>query len=174
MKDRDEDLFHKVFEELFHKYKRKVYLTAYQMLNNHEEANDILQGAFLRAYKSFRGFRKEAQFSTWIHRIAVNLCIDRIRRRRPQYTLDENIEIKGLESENPQKILEAKELHQSLTKALESLPPQQKAAIVLHTLQGLKHKEVAAILGCSPGAVKVNLYHGRKMLKEKLKEEMLI
>jgi RNA polymerase sigma-70 factor (ECF subfamily) len=171
---KDEDLFRKIFEELFHKYKKKVYFTAYQMLNNHEEASDILQEAFLRAYKSFKGFRKESQFSTWIYRIAVNLCLDRIRRKRPHYTLDENIQIKGLESENPQKILEAKELHKSITEALESLPSQQKAVIVLHAFQGLKHKEIANILHCSPGAVKVNLYYGRKNLKEKLKKEMLI
>ena len=174
MKEKNKDLFRKIFEELFEKYKKKVYFTAYRMLNNHEEASDVLQEAFLKAYKSFRGFRRESQFSTWIYRIAANLCIDRIRRKWPQYSLDENIEIKGWESENPQNILEAKELHNSVTKALGSLSPQQKAVVVLHTFQGLKHKEIAEILGCSVGAVKVNLYHGRKYLKEKLKKENLI
>lgn len=166
------------FDELVNRYKKRVYGIAYRMTNNHEDALDLSQEAFIRVYKSISKFKGRSNFHTWLYRITVNLCINHLRNQSRQRHLpfDERIEVaggRGLVSEwwsNPRKALENKELQQDLTAAIDSLPPRQRTVFVLRQLEGLSHKEIAAILKCSVGGVKANLFQALRKLRDRLRE----
>jgi RNA polymerase sigma-70 factor (ECF subfamily) len=157
------------FRVLVERHQRKAFAVALGIVRDHDEALDICQEAFLRAYRGLDGFDGGSQFFTWLYRILHNLAIDSLRRRRPQtVSLDDAanaIPVAETSSEgNPERNLWQKELCASLDAGLEALSPVQRAVLVLREVQGLSYKEIAKSVGCSIGTVMSRLFHARRRL----------
>ena len=153
------------FGELVKRYQKRIYHLIYQMTFNHEDANDLSQEAFLKAYKSLNKFKRESSFYTWLYRIAINLLINHLKKRKNERkNLDFNIHY----TNSPQRILENKEFYTKLKETISMLPFSQRIALNLVVNHGLSHKEVAKIQGCSEGTVSWRIFQARKFLKEKL------
>ena len=160
------------FTDLVNRYKKRIYYLAYSLTNNHADALDLSQEAFIRAYRSIPRFRGKSSFYTWLYRITVNLCLNHFKKKakRKEVSFDERIEVAQVDWwSNPKKALENKELQEHLTKAINALSPRQKTVFTLRHLEGLSHKETASILGCSIGNVKANLFLALQKLRERLK-----
>jgi len=166
------------FEELVAKYERKVYTIAYRFMGNHEDANDLAQEAFLKAYQSLKSFRQEASFATWISRIIANVCRDQLRKakRTKLSSLDEEVWLeestvkKQLKDERPtpEQAYEGKELKEYLQGLVNNLTPEYKMVIVLRDIQGYSYEEIAEMLDCSLGTVKSRLNRARKALRDQI------
>ena len=162
------------FETLAAQAEKQVYTTCLHMMGNAQDAMDCAQETMLRAYRSFSSFRKEARFSTWITRIAMNVCSDELRRRRPAVSLDQMREEAGFDppskEKSPYAQLEEKERLALLRKALGELPEDVRQLIVLRDIKGLSYDEIAAILSLPLGTVKSRISRARDKLAEKLKQ----
>lgn len=161
------------FQELVARYYAKVFMVALGILNQREDALEIAQETFFRAFRKIRGFRGGATFYTWIYRIAVNLSIDfqRRQKRTPmefRETLDQISEEQIDSASDPYRDLQKSELGKRLLAAIDDLTPDHKTVIVLRTVEGLSYKEISRILGCSEGTVMSRLHYARKKLQEKL------
>lgn len=158
------------FEQLFQKYGRRVHALAYRFTSDPQEAEDILQTAFLRAYEHIVGHRRIQSLYPWLCRVTVNLANDYHRSNRPQ----EQVEAMNLSSHsvwaNPERTVENRELGEKINAAMEQLPTRQREAFLLKTVTGLPHKEIADILGCSRAAVRANLYQAIGKLRESLRK----
>lgn len=173
------------FGELVALFEKKVYNLAYRFTNNDDDALDLAQEAFLRAFTNLNDFRGTSSFGTWIHRITANLCLDEIRRRRrqPVYSLDvavtteEGGEVERQlvdESDTPLETVEKRELQAEIQAGINSLDDEFRLAVVLRDLQGHSYEEIAEIMGVSIGTVKSRISRGRRALKEKLTSRELI
>lgn len=166
------------FEELVAKYERKVYAIAYRFMGNPEDASDLTQEAFLKAYQSIKSFRQEASFSTWICRIVSNVCRDQLRKnkRQSQNSLDEDVWLeegtvqKQLKDQRPtpDEVYESKELKEYLQGLINNLNPEYKMVVILRDIQGYSYEEIAQILDCSLGTVKSRLNRARKALRDQI------
>jgi RNA polymerase sigma-70 factor (ECF subfamily) len=165
------------FNELVRIFERKVYAYAYQMLGNHTEAGEILQETFVRLVKNIARLRSDTNFTSFVFRIATNLCIDQLRRRqRKMVNIEEgDIEATGqfqLEMARsvvtPDEELERKELLSLINGAIAELPPKQQATIILHDIEGYSKEEIATIMDCPQATVRSNLHIARSKVKKKL------
>jgi len=174
----DED----AFNGLVLKYQDKVINTCYRLLGNYEEANDSAQDTFIRVYRSLNKFRFDSSFSTWLYRIAVNGCKNKLgslkqRIGRRMVRLDNPVETEegsytievGDESMSPGKALERKEIDAIIQRAIDSLPEDQKTVVVLRDIEGLSYEEVEKVTGYKAGTVKSKLARSRRRLRKKLK-----
>ena len=167
------------FEDLISGYEKKVYNTVYRFFNNAEDAMDITQEIFIKVFTSLHGFRENSSFSTWLYRIAVNTCIDFLRKKREDtLPIKEEMaissEIKfGSHTELPEEFVEKQELKQALMKAINTLPEEQRMCVILRDIQGFSYTEISDIMTCSLGTIKSRLCRGRRALKEKLKDPEL-
>ena len=161
------------FEELVLEYEKKVYNVALRMLNNSEDAADMTQEAFIKAYNSLSSFRGDSKFSVWLTRIVSNLCLDfmRSRNRRPTVSLsmeDEDGEDVQLDiadtSQSPEQLLERSLTRESVRRGLQSLPEDYREILLLREIQGLSYDEIAAALDIEVGTVKSRIFRGRKKL----------
>jgi RNA polymerase sigma-70 factor, ECF subfamily len=145
------------FDVLVERYQRQVYRLCYRFVNNHEDANDLAQDVFLKAYKSIGGFRGDSSFSTWLYRIAVNTCLNLRSARRPETAeLPEGL-ADGAPSASER--LERNDEAARVRAAVRRLPEKQRATLILKIYHDLTHEEVAAVLGSTVGTVKANLFH---------------
>ena len=155
------------FEKAVEGEEKNVYLTCLMMLGKREDAQDATQETMLRAYRSFSAFREQAQVRTWLHRIAVNACIDQIRRRKNVVSLDalrdEGFD-PGDERQSSYLKLEEGERRRLLTEGLGELPEEMRAMIVLRDVRGLSYEEVAAVLDLPLGTVKSRISRARNKL----------
>jgi len=167
------------FEDLISGYEKKVYNTVYRFFNNSEDAMDITQEIFIKVFTSLHSFRENASFSTWLYRIAVNTCIDFLRKKK-----NETLPIKDeliVENDSkhssytplPEMFVEKQELKHALLKAINSLPEEQRICVILRDIQGFSYTEISEILMCSLGTIKSRLNRGRRALREKLKSSEL-
>ncbi len=161
------------FQELVAKYHRKVFQVVLGILNHREDALEIAQETFLRAYKKIKGFRGGSAFYTWLYRIAVNLSIDfqRRQKRNPiefRDSLDDVMEKQEESGHDPLHNLQDKEMGKHLLAAIDELTPDHRAVIVMRAVEGLSYKDISRILGCSEGTVMSRLHYARKKLQEKL------
>ena len=162
------------FETLFRKYQSYVYNVSLGMLGNGEDAADVTQETFVRIHRGLRSFRGDASFSTWLYRIAVNLCITELRRRtrsKYQYLDDLQHEEDGTLQEDagpsPDEAIQLAEERRVVQQILRTLPPDYRAIMVLRHFQQLAYEEIAEVLGISLSQVKTRLFRARKMFKDR-------
>jgi RNA polymerase sigma-70 factor (ECF subfamily) len=155
------------FEELVKKYQREVYGLACRMVSDVEEARDLAQQALLQAFIHIKSFRRDAQFRTWLFRIAINQCYNFLKgRKKFGEPLDcDELSLAG-EGASPEAELVSQDEHRRLYEALEFLPPKQRAVITLKIEQGLSYQEISQILGGTAGAARVNYCQALKTLKK--------
>ena len=166
------------FAEIVEIYSNSIYQLGYRMLGNRHEAEDIAQEAFIRAYVNIKSFNQDLKFSTWLFRIATNLCIDRIRKKKPDYYLD--AEVSGTDgltmysqlssnSPLPEKELESLELQDTVQKEILKLPEKYRSVIVLKYIEELSLNEISEILDMPLGTVKTRIHRGREALRQQLR-----
>ena len=163
------------FNELIRRWERPIHALAYRQLGREEDARDVCQETFLRAYRALAGFRGQAKFSSWLYRIALNLCRDSVRRERrtPVVQALEDIDVIDLAAaREPSESIEDRIGRQDLSRAVERamalLPEEQRTAIVLKEYQGLTFQEIADLVGCPLSTVKTRLYQGLTVLRREL------
>jgi len=164
------------FEELVRRYQQKVYTIAYGICHNSDDALDICQEVFIKIHRKLNDFRGASSFYTWVYRITANVSIDFQRRKKKVASVefDEKILEEPLQQArnaedkkfDPRRILDGKEIRQAILKAIEMLPEDQRATLVLRELENLSYKEIARAMNCSLGTVMSRLHYGRKKLKE--------
>ena len=170
----------RAFDELVVKYTPRLYGLVYNMTSNHEDANDLLQDIFAKAYRSISGFRGKSSFYTWIHSIAVNMTINFLKKRgrRFQMSLDDvdlNIQndkefIELTASSSPVREADLGELQQRLNVAMQKLSPEHRAVVTMFDIQGMPHAEISKILGVSEGTVRSRLFYAHRQLQAYLEE----
>ena len=152
------------FDRLVERYQRDIYRLCYRYVNNHQDANDMAQEAFLKAYRALSRFRGDSAFSTWLYRIAVNTCLNfRAARRVPQEELSEHLADGGA---GVAERMQEDERSAQVRKAVARLPEKQRATLILKIYHDLTHEEVARVLGASVGTVKANLFHALGNLRK--------
>lgn len=158
------------FEELVCRYQDRVFAILVGLVGNHEDALDLAQETFVRAYSRLHGFRGNCAFYTWLYRIAVNLSTDHFRRRarRPISLEDAGKEPHAGPRDLPHRVVEATELSRVLESAVSALPELLRRPLVLHDVEGMGQEEVAEILGCSRGALRSRLFRARALLRQRL------
>lgn len=162
------------FERLFEMHRQNVYRFVYQMMPSKDEAEDITQEAFLRAFQNLHRFRKEAKFTTWILRIATNLCTDRLRMATRRTNLEQREASGALEwmtvgkRVNPVEDLDQEQRAIIVRKALMALPAHHRGVIILRDFEEREYHEIAEILGCSVGGAKLRVLRARRALKDRL------
>ena len=154
------------FDRLVERYQRDVYRLCYRYVNNHEDANDAAQEAFLRAYRAIGSFRGDSAFSTWLYRIAVNTCLNFRAARKP--AADELPDALADPRPGAQAKVERDERSRRVREAVSRLPEKQRATVILKVYHDLTHEEVAGILGATVGTVKANLFHALGNLRKTL------
>jgi RNA polymerase sigma-70 factor, ECF subfamily len=164
------------FDVLVGRWDRKIRGAIYRVLGSEDDARDLCQEAFLKAYRGLGSFKREARFSSWLYQIALNLCRDRLRRRRGRtmVSLEELDEGGGhLPSSRPSALdlVESRDLQRTVAAAVASLPEEQREVIVLKEYQGLTFLEIAEILDVPVSTVKTRLYRGLGHLRERLVRE---
>jgi RNA polymerase sigma-70 factor (ECF subfamily) len=148
----------KTFGQLVNKYKERIYSVVLRIVRNNEEAKDLAQEAFVKAYRNRQSFRGESSFYTWVYRIAVNLSLNHVNRnrdRRAESIEDVNSEVF---SATPDDSLEQAELGRAIAEAIEQLPARQRTVFILRHYEERAHAEIAQMLSITEGAVKAN-YH---------------
>jgi RNA polymerase sigma factor (sigma-70 family) len=164
------------YDDLVQRYQERVYATIYHMTSNHEDASDLAQDVFVRAWTALRSFKGDSSFYTWIYRIAVNRTINFLKQRRNRST---HLSLNDLEvgTENDPEMVELvshrtprrdaalSELQQRLNSALQKLSEEHRTVVTLHDVQGLAHDEIAQILKCNPGTVRSRLFYARQQLQ---------
>jgi RNA polymerase sigma-70 factor (ECF subfamily) len=168
------------FATLVRRHQDRAFNLAYQMVRNREEALDISQEAFARAYTSLPTFKGEASFTTWLHRIVVNLAIDGLRRRRVAGTasyddtraVPEDQEAEPAAPDDPATALESKQVRALLARGMAQLPPAQRAVLVLREIEGMTYEEISRAVGCSLGTVMSRLFYARRRLQQVLKSHL--
>jgi RNA polymerase sigma factor (sigma-70 family) len=160
------------FEELVTKYQREVYGLACRIVSDSEEAKDLTQQAFLQAFVHIKSFRQDAQFRTWLFRIAINQCYNYLKSRKKfGDPVDVNDMVLVATNESPESDLVSHEDRQRLYAALEKLPAKQRAVITLKVEQGLSYQEISQVLGGTAGAARVNYCQALKTLKKFFQSE---
>jgi RNA polymerase sigma-70 factor (ECF subfamily) len=165
------------FNELIIRWERPIYALAYRVIGRDEEARDVCQEAFFRAYRALPGFKGQAKFSSWLYRITLNLCRDWLRkqRRQPVSQLPEDVDIDELAAstgpvESIEDLVARKELSTVVEAAMSRLPEEQRTAIVLKEYHGMTFQEIADLQGCPLSTVKTRLYQGLSVLRKELEK----
>jgi RNA polymerase sigma-70 factor (ECF subfamily) len=164
------------FNELVSRWERPIFALAFRTLGREEEARDVVQEAFLRAYRGLRAFKGEAKFSSWLYRITLNLCRDWMRRQRrtPVVAVPEGVdplEVADREAaptESVEDLVARREMSRAVSAAMAELPDEQRTAILLKEYHGLTFQEIADMLGCPLSTVKTRLYQGLSVLRRRL------
>ncbi|MGH9410459.1 MAG: RNA polymerase sigma factor [Vicinamibacterales bacterium] len=164
------------FNQLVLRWERPIYALAYRVIGREEDARDVCQETFLRAFRALGGFKGQAKFSSWIYRITLNLCRDWIRRerRQPVAQAPEGMDIVELASQNAvpaesiEDLVARREIGQAVARAMADLPAEQRTAIILKEYHGLTFQEIADMLECPLSTVKTRLYQGLTVLRREL------
>lgn len=157
------------FGTLWEQHRSAVFRSILGIVGNTQDAEDLTQDTFLRAYRALDSFRGEAQLRTWLIRIGVHLAIDHVKRKKahPEVSLD--WDVGGAHADiDPHTAAERNELRETVRKAIEALPAHHRAVIVLREIEGMDYSEMAEALGCSIGSVKLRLFRARRLLKQRL------
>ena len=168
------------YDELVRRYQERIYATVYHMTSNHEDANDLAQEAFIKAYQALKSFKGGSSFYTWVYRIAVNKTINFLKQRKNKAhlsldDLDFNAEhdpdlVALISDKTPRREINLAELHEKLNTALQKLSEPHRLVVTLHDVQGLSHEEIAEIMDCNIGTVRSRLFYARQQLQAYLSD----
>ena len=163
------------YDELVQRYQERIYATVYHMTSNHEDANDLAQDSFIKAFQALKSFKGGSSFYTWLYRIAVNKTINFLKQRKNRthmslndldFNTENNPDLVALISEKtPRRDAGLKELQEKLNAALLKLSEPHRLVVVLHDVQGLSHEEVAKVMDCNIGTVRSRLFYARQQLQ---------
>ena len=166
------------YDELVQRYQERIYATVYHMTSNHEDANDLAQDSFIKAFQVIKSFKGGSSFYTWLYRIAVNKTINFLKQRKNRVhmslnDLDLNTEnnpdlVALISDKTPRREAALKELSEKLNAALLKLSEPHRLVVVLHDVQGLSHDEVAEVMECNIGTVRSRLFYARQQLQSLL------
>jgi RNA polymerase sigma-70 factor (ECF subfamily) len=164
------------FEQLIIGCEKKVFNIAYRMIGNYDDANELAQEVFLKAFKSIKNFKGDSLFSTWIYKVTANVCLDEIRRRKNKVviSLDQDIELKEGEvkrqipdtAPTPEMEAETNEIKNAVNESIQQLPDDYKSMIILRDIQGFSYDEISKIVNCPEGTVKSRINRARQALKK--------
>ena len=157
------------FDVIVERHRRQVYQVCYRFVGNHEDAADLSQDVFVRAFKGLKRFKGESALGTWLYRVAVNTSLNRAAVKRPELQPIEAFEHVDTRAVDPLRRIVMGERALSIRKAIRQLPPKQRATVILRVYQELSHEEIAHVLGGSVGAAKANLFHALGNLKRLVK-----
>lgn len=158
------------FDVIVERHRKQVYQLCYRFLGNHEDASDLTQDVFVRAFKGLHSFKGDSQLGTWLYRVGVNVCLNRVALKTPKL---ETIEPENhVDQRNPDahELVARGERAIVVRRAIAKLPPKQRATLVLRIYQEMSHEEIATVLGSSVGAVKANFFHALGNLKRLLQQ----
>ena len=158
------------FDLIVERHRRAVYQLCYRYVANHEDASDLAQEVFLRAFRGLARFKGEASLKTWLYRIAVNVCLNRVTTRAIATDPIEESRHVDPRASDPAAAVLREEVRRRVRGAIARLPKRQRAVLLLRVYQELPHQEIAGILGSSTGAVKANFFHALGNLKKLLQE----
>ena len=161
------------FDVIVERHRRTVYRVCYRFVANHEDANDLSQEVLLRAYRALGRFRGDASLTTWLYRIAVNTCLNRVSVKAPvTEPIDAATDVDTREESASEGLLREERAEQ-VRQAVARLPEKQRAALVLRVYEDMTHQEIASTLGTSVGAAKANVFHALRNLKRLIGDEAL-
>jgi RNA polymerase sigma-70 factor (ECF subfamily) len=168
------------YDELVQRYQQRIYATVYHMTSNHEDANDLAQEAFIKAFQALKSFKGGSSFYTWVYRIAVNKTINFLKQRknRSQISLNDldfNAEhdpdlVALISDKTPRREANLSELQEKLNEAMQRLSEPHRLVVALHDIQGLSHDEIAKIMECNIGTVRSRLFYARQQLQAYLSD----
>ncbi|MSU36668.1 MAG: sigma-70 family RNA polymerase sigma factor [Pedosphaera sp.] len=164
------------YDDLVQRYQERIYATVYHMTGNHEDANDLAQESFVKAWQALKSFKGDSSFYTWVYRIAVNRTINFLKQRRNRthhfslndldFTGENDPDLVALVSQNtPCREVGLAELQTCLNEAIQKLSEEHRIVVTLHDIQGMPHDEIAAVLKCNPGTVRSRLHYARQQLQ---------
>ena len=164
------------YDELIRRFQERIYGLAYHLTSNHEEANDIAQETFIKAWKALPGFKGDASFYTWIYRIAYNHTLNHLKSRRvrtPHLSLNDlelnaenHPDMVSLASEHtPHHDVRLTELSERLNTAMQRLSEEHRTVMVMHDIEGMPHEAIARIVGVNPGTVRSRLHYARQQMQ---------
>ena len=168
------------YDELIQRYQERIYATIYHMASNHEDANDLAQESFIKAYTALKSFKGDSSFYTWVYRIAVNKTINFLKQRKNKTSLslndlDFNVEndpdlVALVSDKTPRRDIALAELQEKLNAAMQKLSDVHRMVVTLHDIQDLSHEEIADIMDCNVGTVRSRLFYARQQLQGFLSE----
>jgi RNA polymerase sigma factor (sigma-70 family) len=164
------------FNELVCRHQERIYGLCYHMTSNHEDAHDLAQESFIKAWQALRNFKGDASFYTWVYRIAVNTCLNHLKSRRQRTPhlslndLDQNPEhdkdlVELISTRTPRRDANLHELQQRLNEAMQKLSEEHRAVVTMHDIQGMPHDDIAQVLNVNPGTVRSRLFYARQQLQ---------
>jgi RNA polymerase sigma-70 factor (ECF subfamily) len=163
------------YDELVKRYQERIYATLYHMTSNHEDANDLAQESFIKAFQALKSFKGGSSFYTWLYRIAVNKTINFLKQRKNRThislnNIDFNAEhdpdlIALISEQTPRRAAGLTELQEKLNEALMKLSESHRLVVVMHDVQGLSHEEIAEAMDCNVGTVRSRLFYARQQLQ---------
>jgi RNA polymerase sigma factor (sigma-70 family) len=156
------------FNELVLRYQERIYWVARRIVNEHEAADDVTQDVFVKAYESLRDFRAESSFYTWLYRIAVNIALNALRRRKVKefFRIDELFEVEDPGAQAPDEAVESDEDRALIEQAIALLPNKQRSVFLLRFYEEMPYEEIAKILKTSVGGLKANYFHAVRKIQE--------
>ncbi|NBV24442.1 MAG: sigma-70 family RNA polymerase sigma factor [Proteobacteria bacterium] len=166
------------YDELVRRYQRQIYGVVYHMTSHHEDANDLTQEAFVKAWQALKSFKGDSSFFTWIYRIAVNRTLNHLKQRKFRdgkhamslndldVEAEHHPDLVALASDKtPRRALALEELKEKLNVAMQRLSENHRVVVAMHDIQGLPHDEIAKVLGCNTATVRTRLYYARQQLQ---------
>jgi len=168
------------YDDLVRRYQERIYSTLYHMTANHEDANDLAQEAFIKAFQALKTFKGGSSFYTWVYRIAVNKTINFLKQRKNKthlslddidFQAEHDPDLVALISEKtPRREINLAELQEKLNVAMQKLSEHHRLVVTLHDVQGLSHEEIAELMGCNIGTVRSRLFYARQQLQAYLSD----
>jgi RNA polymerase sigma-70 factor (ECF subfamily) len=160
------------FDEIVVRHRRAVYQVCYRFVSNHEDASDLAQDAFVRAWRGMKNFKGESALSTWLYRIAVNVCLNRVSAKTvATEPLESSEQVADVRIEGAQHAMIREQRAVAVRRAIAALPKKQRATLILRAYHDMSHQQIADVLGSSVGAVKANFFHALANLKKNLGSE---
>lgn len=157
------------FDEIVTRHRKQIYQLCYRFVRNHEDASDLAQDVFVRAFKGLQRFKGDSSLTTWLYRVGVNACLNRVAAKKPLEAPIEAAERADANAVDPLQAVLQHERAAAVREAIAQLPPKQRATLVLRIYQECSHEEIAAALGGTVGAAKANLFHALGNLRRALK-----